>query len=315
MDIQSLFSGQPLSQCIRHSLLTFIGRQVQQFDVQSIGHFLRVSHTQIVPRHAKAAGRKHLFAVPIAGKCTGFSQQRVHNVTVIDRCQILAHQTRHCLDQMTAVRHRNGFGTDPQVDQFADQATGHGVCIRAHHDRAAGCDANTLHDVVGVQTLIRKASQMSRLFEVIFATTKVRFRHQVFNKSNIVFAAVEISTFTQQQSLIDAAFQMMIGSFDIAILIGTLRIRPFGFAVVVLHQRCMTFREFALCGVISDGRSQRIAALPQWGPVPAFVGFCSDSVITARYLPPGIGSNLAAGSTWFASKPLRLAMDQFSTFV
>lgn len=253
-----------MSQCISHCLLTFIRCQMQQFDVQSIGHFLCMSRTKIVPGHAKTAGRKHLFAIPITGKCTGFSQQRVHNVAVINRCQIPAHQTWHCLDHMTAVSDRDGLRSNPQIDLFADQTTGNRVRIRSHHDGAAGAHSNVVHDVVGVQTLIRKSPQMCCLFEVIFATTHVRFCNEVFNKSNIVFTAVEVPTASQQQCLINTTLQMVIGGFHITILIGTLRIRTFRFAVVVFHQRRITLREFPLCRVISDRSGQRIAAMPKW---------------------------------------------------
>ena len=43
-------------------------------------------------------------------------------------------------------------------------------------------------------------------------------------------------------------------------------------------------------------------------PLPLLVGFISESVMTARYLPAGIGSKSVAGSTLFALKPFRLAM-------
>jgi hypothetical protein len=75
IDIKSHLSGQQMSQCIRDRLLTFIRCQMQQFDIESIGHFLGMSRTQIVPRHAKTTGRKHFFAIPITRKCSRLSHQ------------------------------------------------------------------------------------------------------------------------------------------------------------------------------------------------------------------------------------------------
>ena len=46
-------------------------------------------------------------------------------------------------------------------------------------------------------------------------------------------------------------------------------------------------------------------------PPPDFVGLVSEAVIAARYLPAGIGSNAVLGSTSFALKPLRLAIEIF----
>lgn len=185
-------------------------------------------------------------------------------MAVINRRQILTHQTRHRLNHMTAVSHRDRLGADPQVDHFANQTTGHRVCIGSHHDRAAGRHSNALHDVVRIESRIRESSQISRLFQVIFATTRVGFRHQVFDKSDIVFATIEVSTAAKQQSLIDTTLQMMIGGFDITIFIGTPGIRTFGLTVVVLHQRRVTLREFTLRRVVSDSGGQRVAAMPQW---------------------------------------------------
>ena len=45
----------------------------------------------------------------------------------------------------------------------------------------------------------------------------------------------------------------------------------------------------------------------QEAAVAALVGFISDAVMTATYLPAGIGSKSRHGSTWFASNPVQIS--------
>src|SRR5262249_32597141 len=49
-------------------------------------------------------------------------------------------------------------------------------------------------------------------------------------------------------------------------------------------------------------------------PVPALLGFISLSVITAKYLPAGMGSKSVDGSTWLASNPCKSAIVFHSFF-
>lgn len=74
-DVQRVFSRQQISQCIGHSVLAFVCCQFQNLHIHFVRNFLRMSGSQRVPRHAKTARRKHLFAILIAGEGTRFSHQ------------------------------------------------------------------------------------------------------------------------------------------------------------------------------------------------------------------------------------------------
>lgn len=74
-DVQRVFSRQKISQCIGHSVLAFVCCQFQNLYIHFVRDFLRMSGSQRVPRHAKTARRKHLFAILIAGEGTRFSHQ------------------------------------------------------------------------------------------------------------------------------------------------------------------------------------------------------------------------------------------------
>lgn len=125
VDVQRVLSRQQMSQRIGHGVLTFASCNLQNLHVHFVGDFLRVRRSQDVPRHAKTAGRKHLFAILIAGKSPRFSNQRIDDVTIINRCLILANDPRHRLNQMTVMSHRDLLSTDAKIDEIAYQSTRH----------------------------------------------------------------------------------------------------------------------------------------------------------------------------------------------
>ena len=55
---------------------------------------------------------------------------------------------------------------------------------------------------------------------------------------------------------------MAVGRFDVAVFVGTPSVRAFRFAVVVVHQSCVSLCQFSASGVISNGRRKRITAMP-----------------------------------------------------
>ena len=113
-----------------------------------------MSSSQRVPRYAKTAGRKHLLAVSVVGEGSRFSHERIDNVTIIDRRQVLADQSRHDLNNVSVMSHRDLLGPDAQVNELADQPTGNRVRVGSHVDRAAARDSHTLDDVVRVEPFI-----------------------------------------------------------------------------------------------------------------------------------------------------------------
>jgi len=81
----------------------------QNFDVHFVGEPLGVSTAQQVPGHTKVASRKHFFTVLIVRKCSRLAQQRINDVSIIDRGQILPDESRHRLDHMPVMSHEDVF--------------------------------------------------------------------------------------------------------------------------------------------------------------------------------------------------------------
>ena len=221
-----------------------------------------MSSSQRVPRHAKTAGRKHLLAISVVGEGSRFSHERIDDVTIIDRRQILADQSRHGLNEVSVMSHRDLFGPDAKVDELADQSTGNRVRVGSYVDRAAARDSHALDDVVCVEPFIGQSIQMSQIIKEVLPPVVIGTFHQVFHEGHVFFAAVKTSTATQQQRLIDTILEMAVGRFDVAVFVGTPSVRAFRFAAVVTHQSRIPFGKFATTGVISHGRRQRITAMP-----------------------------------------------------
>ena len=261
-DVQRVFSRQQVSQCIGHSVLAFVCCQFQNLYVHFVRDFLRMSGSQRVPRHAKTARRKHLFAILIAGEGTRFSYQRINDVAIIDGGLVLADDSWHRLDQMTMMRHSNLFGTDAKIDELTDQPTWYRIRVGSHIDCAAATDASVFDDVVGVEHCIGQSSQMSKVVKELLATIVVGSFDQIFHEGDISFSSFKVATAAQHQRLIDTILEMPVGGFHVAVFVGTTCVRAFCFAVVITHECRISRSQFSATSVISYGGSQRIAAMP-----------------------------------------------------
>ena len=255
-DIQRVFGRQQVSQRIGDGVLTFASRQFQNLHVHFVGHFLRMSGTQRVPRHAKSARRKHLFAILIAGESTRFSHQRIDDVTIIDGRLILADNPGHHLNQMPVMSDGDLFGTDAKIDELTNQPTRHRIGIGPHMNCTAATDAHTLDGVVGVEPIVRQSFQMSKVIEKLLSTVVVGSFEQLFHEGDVGFSSFKTPTATQHQRLLDSILEMSVGRFDVAVFVGTARVRTFRFAVVVTHQGRIALGQFSAAGVISYGGSQ-----------------------------------------------------------
>jgi hypothetical protein len=125
INMQLEFRLQQMSQRIGDSVLALESRQLQNLYVHFIGDLLRMIRSQQVPRHAKTARRKHLFAILVVGESTRFSHKRINNMTIINGRLILADNARHLLNQMAMMSHRDLLGTDAQIDKLTNQSARH----------------------------------------------------------------------------------------------------------------------------------------------------------------------------------------------
>ena len=119
-------------------------------------------------------------------------------MTIIDRRQVLADQSRHDLNNVSVMSHRDLFGPGAQVHELADQPTGNRIRVGSHVDRAAARDPHALDDVVRVEPFVRQPIQMSQIIKEVLPPVVIGPLHQVFHEGHVFFAAVKTSTATQQ---------------------------------------------------------------------------------------------------------------------
>jgi hypothetical protein len=103
---------------------------------------------------------------------------------------------------------------------------------------------------------------MSKIIKELFSPIVVGSFDQLFDEGDVRFASFKSPTAAQHQCLIDTIFEVSVRRFDVAVFVGTSRVRAFRFAVVVTHQRRISFGEFTLARVVAHSSSQGIASMP-----------------------------------------------------
>lgn len=102
---------------------------------------------------------------------------------------------------------------------------------------------------------------MGLVIKEFLSTIIVGASDQLLNEVDVGFSSFKVATAAKQQGLIDAIFQMSVGRFHVAVLIGAACVCSLRNAVVVTHQRRIPVCQFAPTRVISHSSSQRITAM------------------------------------------------------
>jgi hypothetical protein len=167
--------------------------------------------SQYVPCHPEPAGGKHFLAVSVVCEGTRLANQRIDDVAIINRRLVFPDQSRHDLDDMFLMGHRDLFGGHTHVDQLTNQPTGDRIRIGSHLNRAAFGDSHTQQYVVGVEAFVGQSAETRLFFGESFSPIGVGSRNDLFHKTHVLFAAGKITTATKQQRLIEAVFEMSVG--------------------------------------------------------------------------------------------------------
>ena len=245
-----------------HRVLTFVGRQLQQFQIGLVGHFLRMRFQQPIVGHAKIAGGKQFLAILVILERARLSHQRINHMPIVDRGSATADQSRHPLDEHALVRDLDELRRDLHVHLLTDQSAGHRIAVGSHSNRTALGHANVFQSFIGIQAIIRQPRQKLLFFGKAFLTRLVRLGDQFFQETHIVFATRKIPAPSQKQRLIDPAFEMAIRGFHIAVLVRTPRIGFLRFDSVMLHQRLVALGVRFSIRMIVDRCGQAVGAMP-----------------------------------------------------
>lgn len=186
-----------MPQRVGHRVLAFSRGQFQNLHVHSVGHLLRVSAAQRVVSEPEHAGGKHLLAVFVIRKGSRLADQRINDVTIINRHQFLTRQSRHRLNEVALVSHRDLLGPDPDIHLLSNQPAGNRIRVGPHLNGAAFADAQARQLVVGLHPFGRQCMETGLLFEETLLPIRIGPADQVFNKLHVVLTAGEVPTATQ----------------------------------------------------------------------------------------------------------------------
>jgi hypothetical protein len=211
LDVDCFTGGNQISECIRDCVLTFVSRQLQNLYVHFVGHLLCVVFSQYVPCHPKRAGGKHFLAVSVVCEGARLANQRIDDVAIIDRRLVFSDQSRHDLDDMSLMSHRDLFGGHTHVDRLTNQPTGDRIRIGSHLNRAAFGDSHALQHVVRVEAFVGQSAEARSFFGESFSPIGVGSGNDLFHETHVLFAAGKLTTATKQQRLIEAIFDVSVG--------------------------------------------------------------------------------------------------------
>ncbi len=95
---------------------------------------------------------------------------------------------------------------------------------------------NVHHNVIGIELAVGQLTEMLLFDGEALSALLVTTGDHVFNEVHVFFAAGEVTAGSQQQRLVDDIFEVTIGRFDIAVLVGTAGVGLLRRAAVVIHQ-------------------------------------------------------------------------------
>jgi hypothetical protein len=184
-------------------LLAFVGGELQDLQIHLVGNLLAVMPREQVIGESKVAAREHLFAVPVTSERAGLSYQRIDHMTIVDAGGLLASESRHRLNHVPLVRHRDCLGADSHIDFSSDQATGYRVSVSANVDRRAFADADAFKLVIGIESNIGKSTKLQSFFGKPLLASRVGAVDDLLHEGHVLITTSEVATTTKQQGLVD----------------------------------------------------------------------------------------------------------------
>ena len=118
-----------------------MGRMVQDLQIVLGTTPFVAALTEPVVGQAEPRRREQIIAVRVIRERAGFADQRVDDVTVVNRRAVPAHQSRQRIDEFVRVPDLDAVGEEPGFDLLADQAAVDRIGVAMNVNRAAGIDA------------------------------------------------------------------------------------------------------------------------------------------------------------------------------
>jgi hypothetical protein len=153
------------------------------------------------------------------------------------------------------------FGSDMNINLFANQSAGQRVGIATDVDRATRIDPR-FEPSGHLQPSGRQRRQHGHFFSETLLSVGIAPGHELLEEQLIVASAGEITAPSQHQGLVDGLFETVMTLLDVAILVGLSRLDRLAFEPVMREQSLVTASEHLGLGIAVDRGGQAIGAVP-----------------------------------------------------
>jgi hypothetical protein len=250
------------SQHILHRVLTFVGRQLQQLEIQLVGGLLRMRGQQLVIGHAEMRRGKHLLAIFVVLERAGLSDQGINHVPIVDHGPARAHEPRHLLNEHALVRDGDFLRSDLDIHGPANQSAGDRVHVLSDRDGAALGHAQPFEPLVGIEPMVGQSAQGHLFLKKLRLTMQVGLGDHLLHKHLVLVAAGKVPAAPQEQGLVDAGLQMTVRGFHIAVFVRAAGVGSLGLATIMRHQRLIACGVNLAVRMVVDRRAQAVRAMP-----------------------------------------------------
>jgi hypothetical protein len=252
-------SCQQLLQGFVNPDLTFVGRQVQDLHIFPTGT-IGLPLQQGIVGHAETAGRKQVGLVAILGKRPRLAHQPVDHVTVIDAMLVPAPQPRHLEHEILPIPHLHDLRRNPSLHPFADQTRRYRIQIPLYRNRRPSAHLHA-HALERFQTPPRQRPQHPAFLGQPLLPTGVLLRTQVAEKLLILCSTGKVPAATQQEHLLQRAFELVMALFGIAVLVAAAGIDRLATHPVVTQQGAIALREPFGVAILVDRQAHAIRTM------------------------------------------------------
>ena len=258
---QRLVLGQQPTQRVIHRRLAVAGRVLQDSQVLAGAHGRRVLRAQPIVGLAKAAVGEQILAIPIILKGARLAHQLVDDVPIVDGVLVASHQPWQGVHATSRVPDFHAVRVQPGFDLLANQPAVHRVRVTMDVNQASRVHTHR-QTQAALQALVGKRPEQRQLFGVTLAASCVALVQQFAQERQVILAAGEVPTATQQQGLIHRSLEVTVRRLRVAVLVRLTHIDPLARHTVMVQQGLIPSPKLALLGEVVDRRAETVTPMP-----------------------------------------------------
>jgi hypothetical protein len=257
---QQRVARQQDAQGVVHGLPARVGGVMQKLRVLLGAEAFVASGTESVIRQAEPRRREEILAVGVGGERPRLADQRVDDMSVVNRVPVPAHQSRQGIYLPIGEPDFDAVGEEPRFDLLANQATVNRIGVAMQVNRTSRVHP-TADFQTRRQTPVGQIPQRSPFLGEPTHAPGVARLHDAVQEVHILPARGEISATPQQESLIDGGLEVPVRRLGVAVLVRLADVDPLARQSVVGQQVAVAGLELPRRRQVVDGGAQAVAAV------------------------------------------------------